>query len=120
MHCFGHIHEDWGAKLVAWRDEVSETPSHFADVDNGASVVIEKRAGLVETKFDTPEQKEEKRGNREMLSRDGCRVTRHCAGDELPLESGKQTLFVNAAVQGGGEFPVKPPWLVEIDLPKAP
>ncbi|KAK4113432.1 Metallo-dependent phosphatase [Canariomyces notabilis] len=26
LHCFGHIHEGWGAKLVAWRDTPSESP----------------------------------------------------------------------------------------------
>ncbi|KAK3389843.1 Metallo-dependent phosphatase-like protein [Podospora didyma] len=40
MHCFAHIHEGWGAKLVAWRDDQpSENPSHFTDIDNGASSV---------------------------------------------------------------------------------
>lgn len=32
--------------------------------------------------------------------RDGCYTTKHCAGDANPLETGKQNLIVNAAVQG--------------------
>ncbi|KAH8680790.1 Metallo-dependent phosphatase-like protein [Xylariales sp. PMI_506] len=42
LHCFGHIHEGWGSKLVTWRDGVlGETPSHFSSIDNGCSFVIE-------------------------------------------------------------------------------
>jgi predicted phosphodiesterase len=29
MHCFGHIHEGWGAKLVTWRQPISTEPSHL-------------------------------------------------------------------------------------------
>ncbi len=46
IHCFGHIHESWGAKLVAWRDKISETPSHFTDIDNDGSLVVESLRGL--------------------------------------------------------------------------
>ncbi|KKZ67023.1 hypothetical protein EMCG_07292 [[Emmonsia] crescens] len=39
LHCFGHIHEGWGAKLVTWSpaDKMSEIPSYSADVDEGRS-----------------------------------------------------------------------------------
>ena len=42
LHCFGHIHEGWGAKLVTWRapHPTSETPSHFTEIDNGRSTVV--------------------------------------------------------------------------------
>ena len=50
LHCFGHIHEGWGAKLVTWRSEVSESPTHFADIDNEKSTIIEKLSGLMESK----------------------------------------------------------------------
>lgn len=36
MHCFGHIHESWGAKLVTRR------PSHLTDIDNGNSILIDR------------------------------------------------------------------------------
>jgi Icc-related predicted phosphoesterase len=30
VHCFGHFHEGWGAKKVAWRGaEASEKPESF-------------------------------------------------------------------------------------------
>lgn len=46
LHCFGHIHEGWGARLVTWREEPSEVPSHFTDIDNSLSVTIEKLSSL--------------------------------------------------------------------------
>ncbi|POR38481.1 Uncharacterized protein TPAR_01335 [Tolypocladium paradoxum] len=46
VHCFGHVHDGWGAKVVAWRPQISEHPSHFNDIDNGKSVVIESLAKL--------------------------------------------------------------------------
>ncbi|KAL5332147.1 hypothetical protein BJX70DRAFT_404919 [Aspergillus crustosus] len=85
MHCFGHIHEQWGAKLVGWRPYVSERPSHITDVDNGRSTVIAKLAHV------TPDTR--------------AIETSHCTGDPAPLEAGRQTLFVNAALEGTGDFP---------------
>ena len=53
MHCFGHIHEGWGAKLVTWRDNIDDEPSHFTSIDNDNSSVIENLAGITARKFDT-------------------------------------------------------------------
>ena len=88
-------------------------------IDNGASRGIETLAGLTATKSDTPEVMEEKRLNRERIDRDGFCSTSHCEGDEDPLQPGAQTLSVNAAVQGDEEYPLHPPWLVDVELPKA-
>lgn len=106
LHCFGHIHEGWGAKLITWRDEVSESPSHFADIDNERSVLVEKLSGLKKLQLDTTHQ--------------WCYSTSHCSGDENPIDHGQQTLFVNASIMGNDEdYPVQLPWLVEIELRKA-
>ena len=117
MHCFGHIHEGWGAKLVTWRDTISETPSHFSDIDNSNSAVIEKLNGLKGTKFDTTEDLEDKLRRREALDSQGFIKSSHSAGDERPLRSG-QTLFVNAAIQGTtDDYPLHLPRVVDLDLP---
>lgn len=119
LHCFGHIHEGWGAKLVTWRDQLSETPSHFTDIDNEHSVVLEKLSGFKRSKFDTIESKEQKSKKTEHYRWERCYATSHCTGDVNPLESGKQTLFVNAAIQGTEDFTLQLPWLVELELAKA-
>jgi Icc-related predicted phosphoesterase len=112
LHCFGHIHEGWGAKLITWRDKPSETPSHFTDIDNERSVLVEKLSTL---KLKTPEAKLKM----EKYIREGCCTTSHCTGDPNPLEFNSQTLFVNAAIKGMSDNdPAHLPWLVDIELPK--
>ena len=102
MHCFGHIHEGWGAKLVTWRRKLSPRPSHITDIDNGKSVSIQK-LGSVRSRIGE--------GPMEYFS-----IGHSGGGGDVQLEGGGQTLFVNAAVQGGGSLPVQPVWIVELDL----
>ncbi|KAI1745697.1 ser/Thr protein phosphatase family protein [Xylaria scruposa] len=117
LHCFGHIHEGWGAKLVAWRSQVREQPSHFTDIDNNNSKVIEKLSNIIETKHDTQETRSEKlKTARRVIQRGYC-STSHCAGDDAPIEWKVHTLFVNAAAQGLEGLLFQPPWLVQFELP---
>ncbi|KAI4130217.1 MAG: hypothetical protein LQ338_001832 [Usnochroma carphineum] len=119
VHCFGHIHEGWGAKLVTWRNCYGEQPTHFTAIDNDRSPVVEKLAGLEPSRFDTQEDAEQKMKKLERHSRDRCCTTSHCVGDEYPLEIGEQTLFVNASISGSEGLPVQRPWLVDVELPRA-
>lgn len=114
LHCFGHIHPGWGAKLVAWRDQPSETPSHFTDIDNNQSVVIEKLANLRRGKFDEEDVAVEKSKRLESYRGQGFRSA---SSSPRPIK-GRQTMFVNAAVEGSEEIPVQPPIVVDIDLPR--
>ena len=119
LHCFGHVHEGWGAKMVTWREQLTEKPSHFTDIDNHKSTTVEKLSGFKHCKFDTPESKEEKSKKEQYHRQQRCYATSHCIGDANPLEYGAQTLFINAAIQGTEEKPLQLPWLVELELPKA-
>lgn len=112
MHCFGHIHEAWGAKLVAWRETFGESLSHFTAIDNDRSAPVESLASLRAGKFDTPEITSEKTARREKYNAQGC-----CAVTQ-PLEH-DQTLFVNAAIEGPSEGVQQHPWVVELDLPRS-
>lgn len=97
MHYFGHIHEGWGAKVVAWRKMINEKPSHLTDIDNGRSTVID---------------------NLSRVSHDArIHEASLCEEGYTPLQAGSQTLFVNAAVEGTKELPVQPLWLVDLELP---
>ncbi|RJE26108.1 metallophosphoesterase domain-containing protein [Aspergillus sclerotialis] len=73
LHCFGRIHEGWGAKLISWRKTVSESPSHMIDTDNGTSVQVQNRVGLEKMGEDVPKT---------------CYRTSHCTSDTNPLEKG--------------------------------
>ncbi|KAL1883641.1 hypothetical protein Plec18167_002648 [Paecilomyces lecythidis] len=119
LHCFGHIHEGWGAKLVTWRDQLSETPSHFTDIDNSKSVVIDSLANLKTSRFDTLENIAEKSKRKDALRLEGCRSTSHCTGDANPLKYGEQTVFVNASIEGTEDYQMHAPWLIDLELPRA-
>lgn len=119
MHCFGHVHEAWGAKLVQWRRPTLDFPSHFTTIENQGSYVIDSLARLRQSRFDSVATIEEKEERKREYERERVVRTRHCEGDEFPVVRGLHTLFVNAAVQGVEEDPAKYPWLVELELPLA-
>ena len=119
MHCFGHIHEAWGAKVVGWRpadidgEFGSARPTHFTAIDNDRSNLIESLASLRVSKFDTPESAAEKVARRKCYDNQGCcTVTPNLESD--------QTLFVNAAIEGPVEGAQQHPWVVELELPASP
>lgn len=129
LHCFGHIHESWGARLVTWRGtepSSSIRPSHLTDIDNGASVFIDKLANYKPNKFESEQDTKERKKRMERLYKNGYRGTSHCSDDKYPLVEGKQTLFVNAALDMGGfddeddpDGREQVPWIVEMELPRA-
>ncbi len=121
LHCFGHIHEGWGAKLVAWRDTpTSETPSHLTAIDNDASVVVDRLSALCPGECDTADDRMEKEALLRSLRALGYRATDHCAGSAHPIMPGRTTLFANTAIKSTKEGePPQLPWVIDIDLPAA-
>ncbi|KAL7917399.1 Metallo-dependent phosphatase-like protein [Trichoderma austrokoningii] len=115
IHCFGHVHEGWGAKLVTWRSQISSNPSHFTDIDNDRSTNIETLLSMRGSKFESPEDKktrEKKVAN--YSSRGYCQIS-SSTDNALFLGDGK-TLFINAVIQGHGDLN-QLPWVVDIQLP---
>lgn len=102
MHCFGHIHEGWSAKVVKWRPQISGEPSHLTSIDNDNSSLISRLATI------------EGRGKPPSLFSTG-----HCSGDPRPLQRNDETLFINASIQGSGGLLMQPAWLVDLELPVA-
>ncbi len=119
LYCFGHIYKGYGVKLMTWREHIRERSNHLTDTDNGRGMVIEKLSGLRASELDSEDLKEEKIRKLEERRRDRYYVTSHCQGDEHKIERGRQTLFMNAAIQGTEEEPVQLPWLVDIELLRA-
>ena len=119
VHCFGHIHEGWGAKLVQWKDTSGIAANHFNAINNNDSPVIEKLANLKPSRFDTPEDTQQKSKKLERYNQEKCVATSHCIGDQHPINRGEQTLFVNASYSGSEDMAIQWPWLVDIELPKA-
>jgi hypothetical protein len=100
LHCFGHIHEGWGAERVRW-EEPTEGDAGFEEgewkVKEAVSVEAEKSEML------------EERAACVDLSRDG--------GEEL--EWGRETLFVNASIMTRRYKADNAPWRVDLELPIA-
>ncbi|KAK8110248.1 uncharacterized protein PG998_006705 [Apiospora kogelbergensis] len=122
LHCFGHIHEAWGVKLVSWRNSgpASENPSHFTHIDNERSVVIEKLSNITTGGFDDADMARLKAEKAQAYSSQGYCITSHCFDNTNPLIPGSQTLFVNASIEGkNDEVPMQPPWIVDIELPES-
>ncbi|KAI1353182.1 ser/Thr protein phosphatase family protein [Xylaria sp. FL0043] len=120
LHCFGHVHADWGAKLVAWRDETTYTRSRFAGIDEDRCVVIDTLRRITLRKSDRPQLRWSKLYRALQYKAKGYCAASCCQGDRHAVEFGANTLFVNAAIQGiSRNFPMHPPWIVDIDLPSA-
>lgn len=117
VHCFGHIHEGWGAKMVAWRIKPSDKPSHLTDINNDRSQLVEQLTTLQQTKFDTAEEANDKKDKlAKYTSQKYCNAS--CCKRETAEETDK-TLFVNASIKGDDGTASQLPWLVDIVLPLA-
>lgn len=102
VHCFGHIHESWGAERVGW----SEDGDHNDKKANGLSTVNGENKRKIEISI---EQCRQERVAAVNLSNSG----------PDPLLPGQETLMVNASIMNMCHRPFNPPWLIDIDLPAA-
>ncbi|QSS54690.1 serine/threonine phosphatase [Histoplasma capsulatum var. duboisii H88] len=125
LHCFGHLHEGWGAKLVTWApaDQMSAASSYSADIGEARSVLVADLSTLrggSGLEHDGQHSQAGKRDNDSGKRSETCYATSHCSGDTHSIEAGSRTLFVNASIKGVDEdYPLHLPWLVDIELPKA-
>ncbi|OIW33662.1 hypothetical protein CONLIGDRAFT_187018 [Coniochaeta ligniaria NRRL 30616] len=103
MHCFGHIHEGWGAELVSWDDGTrGNTVVARQKIETRDSV--QGSLGYVQTSLCGGVTQREGNGGRPRCER---------------LRPGEQTLFVNAALETQDETEMRLPWVVEMELPVA-
>ncbi|KIW07977.1 uncharacterized protein PV09_01876 [Verruconis gallopava] len=114
MHCFGHIHEAWGAELVTW------SPADTgARVGGSATAPVGRFGETTEVlgslvpgpNRQTPSDKDaiERRANYLDVSSDSKR----------PLRAGSETLLVNSCIMDLGYDTNGSAWLVDMDLPRA-
>lgn len=109
LHCFGHIHEAWGAKLITWKITDSLT-SNSNPVDEEKSALINSLTGARDSKslLDKLEPHRDQ----------GYYAVSHCSDDQTPIQDGQQTLVINASIKALGWNSFQLPWLVDIELPK--
>jgi len=97
LHCFGHIHEGWGAQRLEWVEGTE------LDVRTPNDHVKETRPIVVDQK--------------RMKDERAVHVDISAGGDQL--KSGRETLMVNASIMSVRYEPVQGPWLVDMDLEPA-
>ncbi|KAF2624197.1 ser/Thr protein phosphatase family protein [Macroventuria anomochaeta] len=98
LHCFGHIHEGWGAQRVEWAEgeQLDVKPEeHF------------KGADAMEV-------------DRQRMEDGRAAFVDISHGGDNAIAFGRETLMVNASIMSVTYKPVQGPWLVDMDLEKAP
>ncbi|KAK5304890.1 hypothetical protein LTR99_003956 [Exophiala xenobiotica] len=102
MHCFGHIHEAWGACRKRWDDDVDESTTTSNNNQEGEGSQGDGRTHAIDPG-----------------SYDGLVDRRGAYVDATDLEYGKETLFVNASIMDLQYRPLNAPWVVDLELPVA-
>lgn len=150
VHCYGHIHEAWGAYYGHWADAEdagadgagsrasfsSESTDSMHSVGSAPAQVppaqimrhfnASKSYTLEDISMikldplnDSDDAAAEKRERYETSSAKGYRAVDVTPEGGTPVEKGRQTMFLNAAILDRryriGQFP----WMLEIDLPSA-
>ncbi|KAI5464075.1 Metallo-dependent phosphatase-like protein [Mariannaea sp. PMI_226] len=118
IHCFGHIHEGWGALLARWKDSNGGPVCFKNNIDMDAPRLINMaHLGMREGAF----QDEEAESGKEMLI-SACKqrgVPIDLTEGSMKLEEGVETLFLNAAIMNRRYQASQPSWLVGMNLPRA-
>ncbi|KAF2808688.1 Metallo-dependent phosphatase [Mytilinidion resinicola] len=93
LHCFGHIHEAWGAEKITWNPN--------ADLDDGW------KKHVIDTEVVPVDEAE-------MVERKAAFID--ASSSSRLIEFGKETLMVNASIMNLRYKPMQAPWLVDLDL----
>ena len=109
IHCFGHIHEGWGAYRARWDAE-----SRIDENKSRSVATLEEYRWRRDDDEDVAAEK--RRRVREASGKRGIEVD--LADGENALVKGQETLFVNAAIMSMMYKPVQMPFIVDINLPK--
>jgi hypothetical protein len=107
LHCFGHIHEAWGAERVTWKDGNGEPGDGKVGEKTETIGTLEaaKNSGI-----QTPDDSD-------VIERRGAYVD-VSSGSGRPLEVGKESLLVNSSIMTLAYRAGHAGWLVDLDLPK--
>lgn len=134
IHCFGHIHEDWGAELLQWNSEPSSAPQSSwmpkpwtsEPVISSATVIDRENSRTLYTLTPPPMSiptnttlidMEEHERLLEWSKDRGCYID--LAEGENKIKEGEQTLFVNASIMSVRYRPSQMPLVIDMDLPRA-
>ncbi|KAI8934747.1 hypothetical protein NX059_008435 [Plenodomus lindquistii] len=97
LHCFGHIHEGWGAQLVSWSESEELGASTEGQIQKTLNVPIDA----------------------ENMADDRAASIDISSNGYLASMPGKDTLMVNAAIMTVSYKPWNGPWVVDLDLERS-
>lgn len=109
LHCFGHIHEGWGAEIANWTSDVDKVAIDTTTIqdwkDGKWRDGVAAQQGIAAVSIDQD-----------------ATLDQHAASLDLSssgkaISQGEQTAFVNAAIMDVTYKPLNAPWLVDVDLP---
>ena len=116
IHCFGHIHEAWGAYLAQWKEGDEEPARYESVIDESRSRLIRELADPIPWQSRRRQGPAPKMPDQAVLSKQrGVHVDLTPSGDDL--KEGEQPLVVNAAIMGITYRPTQLPWIVDVELP---
>ncbi|KAL7962588.1 Metallo-dependent phosphatase-like protein [Trichoderma compactum] len=135
IHCFGHIHEAWGAHLIRWKADADIpglqedgtqqqqtagsrpiiSPATAADWEKSRLIYTLTPPPISIPTNDSVVGREDQ--NLLELSKDrGCCLD--LTEGENVLKQGEETLFVNASIMSIRYRPSQMPWVIDINLPR--
>ena len=108
LHCFGHIHEGWGAEHITWSSNVDGITATATSTAEWRQIATTGQQ--VESVHVDLNAAKERHG-----------VFLDVSGNSPNgIRRGEESVLVNAAVMDVGYHPVNAPWIVDLDLPIAP
>lgn len=121
VHCFGHIHEAWGAYLARWRADAKAAEEHATAgtaIDAAASRSILRLQDVKPmTVLDPPATEAQAKRLMEWSTQMGVHIDLEEARGEG--HGGEDTLFLNAAIEGHRQEPSQLPFIIDMLLDKA-
>lgn len=118
VHCFGHIHEAWGAYRAVWKETHTREKKDTAEeaIDRERSKDIAVLADIKpRTVLDPPATAAQAAQLMEWSRQQGVHIDLEAEGERR----GEETWFINAAIQGYREKPSQLPFVVDMMLDKA-
>ncbi|GAB7360530.1 hypothetical protein MBLNU230_g8479t1 [Neophaeotheca triangularis] len=110
LHCFGHIHEGWGARKVGWapQDQIS---------GNAGSVDVGAPGGWVSSVVDESPRASSSHGGLDAVKKERAAFANVSEDAGKSLKRGEETLLVNAAIMDVKYKPINAAWVVDMDFP---
>jgi hypothetical protein len=136
LHCFGHIHEAWGAQKVKWKagEELDAKVVEQSGYQNLVHAARRLKPALLQS-FDS------QRGEGTEIKELEVNIEEHVEKSEdiqasmdpntnelrvdiskeggTEIRRGQETLMVNASIMTVQYKPLNSPWLVDLDLERA-